>query len=207
MNMDVKTCIDEIKLVLDEFFPERVSFSNKAGLTYILDGSSDALNRFDEHEIVRVHPLFDDFWIHINLTFRREEKWKRTSSFQPFMSVSFFYGKADDPEKTQLFRAEWDSYQNGNVHPQPHWHITSNQSIERTFKDIADSISDEGDIFIDMLKEEKRVGLNIEKMHFAMSGKWTTDGNLVQDMDSPETLALWLKNLIYHVKDELKYIS
>lgn len=206
--MDASKYIDEIKLVLDEFFvPDRVGFTNKDGVSYILDGSSTALNRFDNREIVKVHPLFDDFWIYVCLTFLRERIGKKTASLRPFISVSFFYGEENDPEKVQLFRAEWDSYNNENSHPQPHWHITTNQSIERVIHDFTDSSTEDGDIFLELLREEERVALNIDKMHFAMAGQWATDGNMVQNIDDPKTLALWLKNLINHVCTELRYIS
>ena len=49
------------------------------------------------------------------------------------ITLSVFQGEETDKSKNQLFCAEWDDYENGDMkHPQPHWHFLSNKSFKNT---------------------------------------------------------------------------
>lgn len=119
----------------------------------------------------------------------------------PFTSVSFFQDV--DGELKQLFRAEWDNY-DMQVHPQPHWHITSNH--EDSFEDLkGQRIADEDNPFAELVYEPQ--SLELPKMHFAMAGNWheRKKEEMVSCCAEAGQLANWLNNLFEHVRCELAY--
>lgn len=158
--------------------------------------TSKAINNYNNiQEEINVIKLTDDFWIYIFLKFENENT---------FISISVFQGQENDERKNQLFRAEWDDYNNcDESHPQPHWHITSNQAIENTFNEYANIFQEEG--FLDTLNEEKSKIIDINKIHFAINGNWINDDKEIHSLNNEEKITKWFVGLLSHIKSQLIY--
>lgn len=152
-----------------------------------------------EYEEVKVIRWFDDFWIYIDIHF---------IDSNTFITLSVFQGEENDNIKHQLFRAEWDDYNNcDEKHPQPHWHITANQAIEKTFNELANLEIEQSDTFANLLKEEKSKIINMNNFHFAMNGNWINNETHIHSLNTQEKIVLWFKGLLPHLRDELKYLK
>jgi hypothetical protein len=162
------------------------------------NNTSKAINNYNNsYEEINVIKWFDDFWIYINIKFENHNT---------FISLSVFQGSENDNKKNQLFRAEWDDYNNPEEkHPQPHWHITSNQAIENTFDEYASSFQEEG--FLETLKEEKSKIVDINKIHFAMNGNWTNNEKEVHSLNDEVKIVKWFQGLLSHIKIQLEYLK
>jgi hypothetical protein len=195
-----KLLIDEInkgcKLLFDSSFHLEPSTVNRFRITG--NQSSKAVNNYKSiKEEINVIKWFDVFWIYLEITFVEKNT---------FISLSVFQGKQMDNEKNQLFRAEWDDYNNDNEkHPQPHWHITSNQSIENTFKEYTDTFENES--FAELLKEEKTKIIDVNKIHFAMNGNWINDDNHIQSISDNSKIVKWFQGLFSHLRVQLEYVN
>lgn len=195
-----KLLIDEInkgcKLLFDSSFHLKPSTVNRFRITG--NQSSKALNNYKSiKEEINVIKWFDIFWIYLEITFVEENT---------FISLSVFQGEQSDDAKNQLFRAEWDDYNNEDEkHPQPHWHITSNQSIENTFKEYTDTFENEG--FAELLKEEKTKIIDVNKIHFAMNGNWINDDTHIQSISDNSKIVKWFQGLFSHLRVQLEYVN
>lgn len=195
-----KHLIDEInkgcKLLFDSSFHLEPSTVNRFRITG--NQSSKALNNYKSiKEEINVIKWFDIFWIYLEITFVEKNT---------FISLSVFQGQQSDNEKNQLFRAEWDDYNNDDEkHPQPHWHITSNQSIENTFKEYTDTFENED--FAELLKEEKTKIIDVNKIHFAMNGNWINDDTHIQAINDNSKIVKWFQGLFSHLKVQLEHVN
>lgn len=196
-----KSLIDRIRQEIGSVFFNGTLLLKNEGPVIETEGCARAINDFDDFppKYVTVTPwLNDKFAVYIKIK-------KMLSSTSPlyFASICFFAKQGGD-QYDQLFRAEWDSYQDGVSHPQPHWHITTTKPIERRFKDL----ETDGDLggFAKLMEDEQRKSLNVPKMHFAMSWK---SYNFVENsqLNSEDLLIDWLTFLFGHVRTELTYIS
>jgi hypothetical protein len=162
------------------------------------NNTSKAINNYNNsYEEINVIKWFDDFWIYINIKFENHNT---------FISLSVFQGLENDNKKNQLFRAEWDDYNNPDEkHPQPHWHITSNQAIENTFDEYANSFQEEG--FLETLKEEKSKIVDINQIHFAMNGNWINNEKEVHSLNDEVKIVKWFQGLLSHIKIQLEYLK
>lgn len=190
INKNCKLLFTESTFIL---FP---SSTNRFKITG--DNPSKAINNYSNiQEEVNVIKWFDDFWIYITIKFENKNT---------FISISIFQGLENDDRKNQLFRAEWDDYNNiDEKHPQPHWHITSNQAIENTFVEYSSIIDD--DSFLDTLKEEKSKIIDINKIHFAINGNWINDDKEIHSLDNEIKIVKWFVGLLTHIKVQLKYVQ
>ncbi len=195
-----KFLIDKInkgcKLLFDSSFHLEPSSVNRFRITG--NQSSKAVNNYKSiKEEINVIKWFDIFWIYLEITFVEKNT---------FISLSVFQGEQNDNEKNQLFRAEWDDYNNDDEkHPQPHWHITSNQSIENTFKEYTDTFENEG--FAELLKEEKTKIIDVNKIHFAMNGNWINDDTHIQSINDNSKIVKWFQGLFSHLRVQLEYVN
>ncbi len=195
-----KSLIDEInkgcKLLFESSFYLKPSTVNRFRITG--SQSSKALNNYKSiKEEINVIKWFDVFWIYLEITFVESNT---------FISLSVFQGEQADNAKNQLFRAEWDDYNNEDEkHPQPHWHITSNQSIENTFKEYTDTFENEG--FAELLKEEKTKIIDVNKIHFAMNGNWINDDTHIQSINDNSKIVKWFQGLFSHLRVQLEYVN
>jgi len=166
-------------------------------------GISEAVNRINESP-VKVFKWFDTYWLYLEVKFVTSGKGK---NFQPntLISLSVYDGDEFDEKKTQLFRAEWDDMNNqSEVHSQPHWHITSNQALERIFNDYVDD--SDYDYLVPFFKLEKSKIIDVDKLHFAMNGNWQNNDSHIHKIESPEQITSWLKGLLMHIRTELENI-
>jgi len=175
-----------------------VGFTKALDRSIVSSGSRQAINSFDnDREEVEATFWFDKYWFYIRIQFSFNER-KQVKSF---VSVSFFQDTGD--RLKQLFRAEWDSYpvRDGYDHPQPHWHFTAQLSDKTSFSDLQDT--EEENIYSALAGNSQTI--NIDRIHFAMAGPWSTDGKMAAAVDDESTLVDWLINLFAHVRAELEY--
>jgi len=195
-----KFIIDEINNSCKLFFAESTFYlapSKANRFTSTGSNISSAINNYGAiREEVNVLKWFDNFWIYIDIRFQDEST---------LISISVFQGEIIDMEKHQLFRAEWDDYNDCDAkHPQPHWHITSNQAIEHTFQEIA-NLDNASDTFLSLLSEEKSKIVDINKIHFAMSGNWINDETEIHPINDEKKIVKWFVGLLSHLKIQLEY--
>ena len=133
MNPEVLIgCINKkCKQLLNNSFNLELQNKNTKFIHYVIDGTSYAVNK---QERVKVFSWFNDFWLFFKITFEKNEEQINT-----IISLSVFQGDISDNIKNQLFRAEWDDYNNPDERrAQPHWHIVSSQVIGNIFEDYTD---------------------------------------------------------------------
>ena len=198
--LDKVSLIEEINKTCKIFFVESTFFlypssANKFRISG--DNTSKAINNYkNSREEINVIKWFNSFWIYLDIKFENSNT---------FISVSIFQGDEKDIEKNQLFRAEWDDYNNPDEkHPQPHWHITSNQAIENTFKEYAEIDDNEG--FVAVLNHEKSKIIDINKIHFAMNGNWINDENQIHPINNNDKIVKWFQGLFSSMKEQLEYV-
>ena len=184
------------------------SFSISGNIT------SKALNSYkNERQEVNVIKWFDIFWIYLEVSFAetfepisRTNK-RRIKKTNTFISLSVFQGEQADSVKNQLFRAEWDDYNNEEEkHPQPHWHITSNQALENTFKELIEEDNEEGFAAL-ILNEEKSKIVEINNIHFAMNGNWINNATHIQSINDVNKIVKWFQGLFPHLREQLEYVK
>lgn len=186
--------LEQLKFIADinksckVFFIESTFFLHPSKANrFELKGSniSKALNNYKNNgQEISVLKWFDDYWVYLEIRF--EDK-------NSFISISIFQGKDIDNIKNQLFRAEWDDYNNPDEkHPQPHWHITSNQAIENTFTELIEDDEEEGFAAI-ILNEEKSKIIDISKIHFPMNGNWMNNGGHIHLIDDNVKMVKWFQ--------------
>lgn len=165
------------------------------------DITSTAYNSYgNDGESVNVIKWFDNFWLFVEIQFLNPKG--------TLISLSVFEGEEIDPKKTQLFRAEWDDYEDGNnSHPQPHWHFITNKLIENNAKGFAELLADEQETFATFLDEEINKVVDLSKFHFAMNGDWVKSKKHVHVIDDENNLASWFGGLLGHLKNELEFLS
>lgn len=170
-----------------------------------IEGSSTALNRYDS-EPVKVLKWFDKYWLFIEVKFiveKSKKGQKLISVIHTNISISVYEGEDSDEIKTQLFRAEWDDFNNPNeLHSQPHWHITSSQAVERTFEEYSNHF-DNGN-FVSLLEDQRAKLFDVKKIHFAMNGNWQANQSHIHTIQSSEQVSRWLKGLLNHIRIELE---
>jgi len=172
-----------------------------------VEGNSNAVNRFDlPYQSVSVLKWFKDFWIFVELRFVTVSVKKERSTIDvthTTISLSVFQGEDSDPMKYQLFRAEWDDFENAEEkHAQPHWHITSDQAIEKTFEEYSKTFSNND--FISLLEEEKIKIFDVKKIHFALNGNWQSDDTHVHKIHNNTYVIKWFLGLLKHIRTELE---
>ena len=185
----------------------RLGLSKQNSLNYVVEGTSKALSRFpNDFKEVNVIKWFDKFWLYLEVKFSCHDI-KVNRKLQPQVntniSLSIFQGEDDDEEKNQLLRAEWDDYNNLNEkHAQPHWHITSSQSIESTFEKYADTFEKQD--FIELLESEKQKVFDVKKIHFAMNADWQTNGTHLHKIEDEQQIVNWLQGMLSYLRFELE---
>ena len=199
--IDKNNLIEEINRTCRIFFVDSTFILHPNSVNrFKISGSNSSKainNNKNSREEINVIKWFDNFWAYLDIRFENNNT---------FISLSIFQGEENDIVKNQLFRAEWDDYNSFDErHPQPHWHITSNQAIENTFKEYAEI--DENDGFVATLNEEKSKIIDVNKIHFAMNGNWANNENHIHSISDNDKIINWFQGLFSHLKEELKYVS
>lgn len=203
--------------------PENViSAINKATKPFIMDGgtsfflmryknrvirlrmsesTSTAYNSYgNDGESVDVIKWFADFWLYVEIQFLIPKG--------TLISLSVFEGEEKDPIKTQLFRAEWDDYEDGNnSHPQPHWHFLTNKLVVSNAKEFTELLAEERGTFSAFLNEEISKIIDLSKFHFAMNGDWIRSKKHIHTIENENVLASWFGGLLGYLKNELEFMS
>ena len=205
MSQKVQLIIDSCKLHFTEsvFKLEEVSY-NKFAITG--DNISKAINHYDEsrHQVNVLH-WFDEFWIYMEITFLSEKSEKFP---QTFITISIYQGEADDEYKNQLFRAEWDSFENNVKHPQPHWHIYPFKYHHKIYEDFETYNSMKEEVGFEMrLKNNFTKIIDIRKMHFAMNAQWSNKLGHIHELPNLEVISNWIQGVLEHIKYQLLYIK
>lgn len=194
--------IDEINKSCKAFFLESTFFlqlsrANRFELKG--DNVSKALNKYKNYgQEVSAIKWFNSYWVYLEIRFENKNS---------FITISVFQGEANDNIKNQLFRAEWDDYNNPNEkHPQPHWHITSNQAIENTFTELIED-DEEGGFAALILNEEKSKIIDLNKIHFPMNGNWMNDGGHIHLINDNSKMVKWFQGFFSTMREQLEYVK
>lgn len=204
---------NKCKLIIGEdFILKQDSGGGHRIIMYNNIGHLKAVNRLDDGTAseVDIYNWFGCYYLYIEVKFIFAPKvphGKRTPKFvvsQCSISISVF--KSLDTKTVQLFRAEWDDFDDNHPpHPQPHWHITSDTSVANTFDEYAREFGEDG--FMNILNSEKEQISSLNKFHFAMKGKWEEDMTHSTPIESSEQVSNWLAGLLNSIRTELEYID
>lgn len=194
--------IEEINNSCKAFFLESTFFLHLSKANrFELKGNniSKALNNYKNYgEEVSILKWFDDYWVYLEIRF--EEK-------NSFITISIFQGDVDDNIKNQLFRAEWDDFNNPDEkHPQPHWHITANQAMEKSFENFLEEEEEVGFV-ADLYKEQKSKIIDVNKIHFPMNGNWMNDGGHIHLINNHEKMVKWFQGFFSTMREQLEYVK
>jgi hypothetical protein len=178
-----------------------VKHNNRTLRLRISDNASTAFNNYgNDGEQVNVVKWFESFWLFVEIQFLNPKG--------TIISLSVFQGEETDPLKTQLFRAEWDDYEDGsNSHPQPHWHFLTNKMVENNAKGFAELLAEEKETFEAFLDEEINKVIDLSKFHFAMNADWTNSKLHVHTLKNEDVLASWFGGLLGYLKNELQFLN
>ena len=209
---DLIKCINKsCKKSINPAFNLSPTDSNPKLRHFIIDGRSCAVNNREEK--VKVLKWFDlessdlersdTFWLFLEIKFGYIGNKNET---EINISLSVFQGEDKIDEKYQLFRAEWDDYNNPDEkHAQPHWHITSNQANENTFEEHV-SVSSESEFVRDFGNEKQKV-LDVKKIHFAMNADWQQEkGDYIHKVEDEQQIVRWLQGMLNYIRTEIEYL-
>jgi len=136
--------------------------------------------------------------------FLKKKKQKKIPNI--FFSLSVFQGLSEEENKNQLFRAEWDNYEDSQSHPQPHWHIYTEYDKGEIDKSFEEQIkAEEEGSFLDF-NEGKKEKVSLNRFHFAMNGQWAERNGEIHKVEDNINLFNWFSGLILHIEKELKYL-
>jgi len=194
------------KAISKEFYLRKIKNTQNNKFCYILDGISCAVNWLGiSSEEVKVLYWFDDFWLYFAIEFEaknKKEGRKTITETTLKISLSVFQGENSDNEKYQLFRAEWDDYNDPNAsHAQPHWHITSSQAIENSINKYTETFEQQD--FINLLESEKQKVFDVTKIHFAMNGNWHNENSHIHKIENEQQIVNWVQGVLHHLRTEL----
>ena len=201
------TLINQIQKEISLYFGDKLFVLRQTSYnTFKVEGNSKALNhiRKDKEEI-NVLQWFDSYWVYFEIKFVDRVIGKIKDYPQIFLSLSIFEGDAQDSKKIQLFRAEWDNYDDNNEHPQPHWHIYPFQSFEDydTFKELLSDSQNNGG-FGAFVEQSPKV-VDLSKFHFAMNAQWYSDNGHITFIKDDNALIKWVSGVFGHIQTQLKY--
>ncbi|MGC9354767.1 MAG: hypothetical protein ACP5D9_13065 [Mariniphaga sp.] len=206
----MESIISTLNKISKDYISADFIFHKKESFLYVNSDNniSQAINiRKNDSQQVNVSNWFDDIWLYIELRYIPKQTKSKKVIPNIFFSLSVFQGEADDVEKNQLFRAEWDNYDNlSNNHPQPHWHFYTRKDIKDLKKTFTELIESSEDSFEDFIKSDREI-VDIEKFHFAMNGQWSVNNSDVHKISSEGELTNWFAGILNHIKKELEYLK
>jgi len=171
---------------------------------FVISGDimSKGINNFREgRKQVNVLKWFEEFWIYMETSFVLIDK----AFPRIFVSISVFQGKSEDEHKTQLFRAEWDSYENNKHHAQPHWHLYPHKYHYRVYEDFEafNDMKNEG--FETLIKDDFKKIIDIRRIHFAMNAEWAKNLGAIHPLADIDILKNWLQGLFSDIKFQIRH--
>lgn len=202
--------IAKLNQIGKNYIDENFNLIQKDTFGFVISGKniSIAVNqKKNDSQIVNVLNWFNEFWVYIEIRMVPKGIKNKRKIPNIFFSLSVFQGEFSDEIKVQLFRAEWDNYEELlERHPQPHWHIYTQRDIEDTSKTF-EIKETEDDNFEKYIEREKKV-VNIARFHFAMNGQWWSESKTdVHKIEIDSNLTDWFEGVLNHIKKELEYIE
>ena len=230
MNDLVKKLVDEISY---HFENSTFQLHESSYNIFVVNGNylSKAINIFKNQKIpVNALNWFDDFWIYFEINFakipleslpkKERESYElklqesnikiKNDYYNVNVTLSVFQGEETDDNKTQLFRAEWDNYDDNLFHPQPHWQINPFKYDIKTYETFEEWIGLEVEDGFESSLEDKVKNnelIKINKFHFAMSGQWADNRSHIHKINSELILLNWLNGMLGHIKEQLKFVK
>lgn len=201
----MKELIKKIEDIASLYFLESAfKLNSKDYNIYKIEGNSSAINNIrNDKQQINVLKWFKNYWAYFEMRIIPNDEYPTI-----FLSISIFEGEADDDYKIQLFRAEWDNYEDNSEHPQPHWHFYPFNSFEEydTFKELVNDTSGETDGFQNFVDGNAKV-VDLSKFHFAMNGQWYLQKGHISRIDNDSSLVNWISGVFGHMKYQLNYIQ
>lgn len=200
--------ITELKKIGKDYFDNSFNFKQVSN-SFVAksDFMSFAINnKKNDPQKVNVINWFDDLWFYIEIKYVPKID-KKEIIPNIIFSSSVFQGEMSDKRKLQLFRAEWDNYDEpSDKHPQPHWHIYTQREeiIEENFEE---QIRGEKNPFNEYLESNGNKIVNTDRFHFAMNGQWSENKSDVHSISIESDLTNWFRGLLNHLKKELEYVK
>lgn len=217
---------------------ERITHFNfrRSGGTFFVssDDMADAKDfHGDNPQHVKVIHWFDDFWLYIKVSLgkieiisqsnedkKKERAWHEDHSlkinsdfFTIVFTLSVFQGARSDSSKAQLFRAEWDNYEQVVEHPQPHWQIYPYKYDQAAgLQSAADfnALIGElrvGDSFEQSLTSDHYPFLPIQQFHFAMHGDWAMNNTHHHRILNVSSLGNWLNGMKSCIENQIRFLQ
>jgi len=205
--LNTNDIITEICKASKNYFPESSFYMAKENFfKYYSSGNNTtkAVNHYkNSNEEINVVKWFDDFWVYLELNVKPINRTNINTS----ITLSVFQGDSQDNIKYQLFRAEWDTYNDNKIHPQPHWHFYSNSVVDNIALQFVDIVDKEKSDFLSMLSSEKPKCIEINKMHFAMRALWdiNPESGHIHKITQETDFINWYKGLLSHIKTQLEF--
>lgn len=200
--------------------------------TFGSNNQSEAYNYHkNDRDVIRAVKWFDDYWIFMKICFAKINIEQNLSSdagkpsnkislkdylnklsenqlrfgndfFQTLITISLFEGDHDPENKIQLFRAEWDNFNESTAkHPQPHWHFyPSNLHVENSSS--FQPSKEEG--FTEAIKIKR---IDLRRFHFAMNENWANSSGHFHRISNKNDLVNWYHGLLKHIKTQLEYVK
>lgn len=215
--------IEDIKNTCSDLFESKLVFSSlntEINRAFVITGNdlSPALNNHNgTREPINTLKWFNNFWIYIVINFKPivvESKFTKDFNkkkyfeivdsnylkiknqyYNVIVSISVFQGGYQANEKKQLFRAEWDNFDDNIIHPQPHWHFYPEEDV------IIDFAMDEKN---DFMENESLRKIDLKRMHFAMNGQWSQNKTQIHKINDSKVLVNWLVGALRHIKEQLR---
>ncbi len=226
----MENLIQKLNSIGQQHFPDTTFYLKRKNLsTWIIEGNSIAKNihKNNEHE-VKVLKWFNDFWLYLEIKFKKIDseykKWSKDKReeficlldeqflkfygdfYQTFITLSIFQGNYSE-NKTQLFRAEWDNYEEfSENHPQPHWHIYPykyTKELHDDFEYFIELTKTDDDFRAYVTNKKDTNIIDLKKLHFAMNGQWSENKLDVHKIQTDNELTNWFSGILNHIKKEL----
>ena len=209
MKIDINKSIKLIQDTFEKSIPSsKIVLVQKGFNYYVISGNNISKaknNNKNNPEEINVINWFDDYWLYFEITFYNLEK----ESYQINLSISVFQGKTDDL-KLQLFRAEWDNWEDNKTHPQPHWHIYPGKYNSDIFSDFETYIGlrkeSEGGFSEFIETSQSTTLLEMTDFHFAINGQWAEKKGHIHKVENIDSLCDWITGLLGHIKEQLEYL-
>jgi hypothetical protein len=229
--------IKSVEKSIKPLFQNGIYFYPKRFGKFISSGNdlSPAIDNYNNTPMeINVLKWFDDFWIYIEVNFfkidiesefksknksgyNKEDYLSRVSKqfikigkdyFGVRITLSIFEGNYNKEDKMQLFRAEWDYFDNKDEHPQPHWHfypIKYHPLINDSFETYDESNKEKG--FNSDLQNEEAQIIDLKNVHFAMNADWSVKGNHIHKINNKDIIVNWFQGILGHIKYQLEYVK
>ncbi|OFX17802.1 MAG: hypothetical protein A2033_18530 [Bacteroidetes bacterium GWA2_31_9] len=221
--------VEDIKNACYDLFDGKLFFSSlnkEINRAFVISGNdlSPALNNHNGfYEDINTLKWFNNFWIYIAINFKpimidskfskdfNKKKYYeiydsnylkiKNQYYNVIVSISVFQGGYEANEKKQLFRAEWDNFDNNKIHPQPHWHVYPEENQISEVNEIIDFDIEEKDDFLEDVSLQK---IDFKRIHFAMNGQWAQNGEHIHKINDSKIIVNWLVGTLRHIKEQLE---